>query len=202
MNKKIRFTILPAVLFSFMILFSTCKEDDPSTTPVKFQGIVFTDEVGNSLGTYGGTDDNDWQHDSTWTEAIWDILNFQDTVDLAGTYLHQTYFAPEDIFFSFFPNPVATTSSAYIRMPGRLKVKMAMVDEKMNVVQTYAYQDQDTSWVFLDFSDTAKFIEGEVYRLYYTFSVEGNEHFYKGHGDVLMCYQRPASLLCVDYLEE
>jgi hypothetical protein len=191
--------ILTSIVIISAVLLTTCKDDDPSDTPVKFQGIVFTDEVGNSLGTYGGEDDNDWKSDSVWTQEILDIMSFQDTVDLSGTYLNQT-FAAEEIQFNFFPNPVASVTSARIEMPGRLKVKMAMVDEKLNIVQTFAYKDQDISWVFLDFSDTARFVEGEVYRMYYTFSVEGNENFYKGHGDVLMCYQRPANL-CLGYLE-
>jgi hypothetical protein len=93
-------------------------------------------------------------------------------------------------------------TNARIEMPGRLKVKLALVDQTMATILTFSYKDEGISMVSLDFSDTVKFVEGEVYRLYYTFSVEGNEHFYKGHGDVLMCYQRPANLLCVDYLED
>jgi hypothetical protein len=75
-----------------------------------------------------------------------------------------------------------------------------MVDREMNVVFEHTYIDSDTSWTILDFSDTAKFVEGEVYRLHYTMSVAGNENFYKGHGDILMCSRLQSQ--CLEYLEE
>jgi len=195
--------IISATLILFIILlFNTCKEDDQDTLPpVKFKGVVYRDEMGNHLGTYAGPDDNDWKYDTTWTDDIRDIMNFHDTVDLTGTYLNQAYFAPEEIPFYFFPNPVTNMASAYILMPGKLKVRMAMIDENQDTVFNTSYKDQDTSWVFLDFSDTAIFTEGKVYRMYYTFSVAGNEDFYKGHGDVFMCFQKPPTL-CLEYLEE
>jgi hypothetical protein len=191
-----------SILFIIIGLSTTCKNEEPSNTPVKFSGIVFKDEYGNDLGIYGGSDDNDWQFDETWTEETWGIMDFEDTIDLSGTYLNQTYFAPENIQFTFFPNPVANYAIPHIIMPGRLKVKIAMVAKNLNTVFHISYKDQDTSMFNLDLSDTVKFIEGDVYRVYYTFSVEGMEDFYKGHGDVLMCYQRPANLLCLDYLDE
>jgi len=197
-----KIAISAIIILVFIMLFDTCKNDNMDTSPqVKFKGIVFRDEIGNHLGTYAGPDDNDWKYDSIWTDEIQGIINFQDTVGLEGTYLYQTYFAPAEIPFSFFPNPVANKASAYILMPGKLKVRMAMIDQDLNTVFDTSYIDQDTSWVFLDFSDTSKFIEGFVYRLYYTFSVAGNQDFYKGHGDVFMCFQKPPAL-CLDYLED
>jgi hypothetical protein len=168
---------------------------------MKFSGIVFKDEYGNDQGTYGGTDDNDWNYDSTWSQEIWDLLDFNDTVSLSGTYLNSSYDPPQQISFYLFPNPVADEASAYILVPGNIKIKMALADHQLKSVSTYCYKGRDTSWVRLVMEDTNTFVEGEVYRLYYTFSVLGRENFYKGHGDVLMCYNRPSNL-CLSYLDE
>ncbi len=201
MHPFMRSIVIIMMLFSVLLSFlPACKDDEPSVSDVEFRGIVFRDELGNHTGTYGGTDDNDWSYDSLWTPETWAILNFPDTVGLAGTFLYPTYAAPGPIQLSFFPNPVNQNTNAYLILPGKIKVKMALMDREMNVIFKHVYIDSDTSWTILDFSDTTKFVEGEVYRLIYTMSVDGDENFYKGHGDILMCSKLQSQ--CLDYLEE
>jgi hypothetical protein len=203
MNPKSVVSIL--VLLLVLLSFNYCNEDNP---PVKneFPGIVFTSETGEPLGTFGGKDDNDWKHDLAWAPEIYDLMNFDDSLDLSGTYLDSSYIAgndPPEIPFIFFPNPVATFASVYIILPGQIKVKLVMVDANLKPVLTYSYKKSDTAWVMLDLENQSRFIEGKVYRLYYTMSVEGNMDFYRGHGDILMCGDRPPQYesTCLRYIE-
>jgi hypothetical protein len=170
---------------------------------MEFPGIVFTDEYGQTLGTYGDNDDIDWKHDLVWQPEIYNLMNFNDSFDLSGTYLDSSYIPGNDqpeIPFTYFPNPVADMASVYIILPGQIKVKLVIVDAYLNPILTYSFKKSDTAWVWLDLEDQSLFIEGEVYRLYYTMSVEGNMYFYKGHGDILMCGDRPQNS-CLKYIE-
>lgn len=192
------------VLLLVFLSFNCCNEDNSLGN--KFSGIVFTSEGGQPLGTYGGKDDNDWKYDADWAQKVYDLMDFDDTVDLAGTYLDSSYIPsddPPEIKFAFFPNPVADMASVYIILPGMIKVKLAIVDSNLNPLLTYSYKKSDTAWVWLDLKDQSRFIIGEVYRVYYTMSVEGNTDFYKGHGDILMCMDRPPEYesTCLKYIE-
>lgn len=192
------------MLSVLLLNFYACKDkknnDDPPPVEVEFPGIVFTDEMGNHLGNYGGTDDNDWKRDLSWPSEVDDLMKFPDTVQLSGTYLDSAYVPGQDLIqFHFFPNPVHSLASVYIILPGHVKVKLALVDHFLKPVMTKVYLDSDTSWVWLDLSDTSQFVEGEVYRMYYILSAEGNEDFYKGHGDILKC--RELQFNCVKYIE-
>ncbi len=184
--------------------FNACKDkknnDDLPPVEMEFPGIVFRDEMGNHLGNYGGPDDNDWKFDQSWPSEVDDLMKFPDSVQLSGTYLDTSYVPGQDLIrFHLFPNPVNAFASVYIILPGRAKIKLALVDHFLKPVMTKVYLDSDTSWVWLDLSDTSRFIEGEVYRLYYLMSVEGRQDFYQGHGDVLMCRELPFN--CLKYIE-
>lgn len=196
-----------SVLALLLVFFSfNCHHEDNAPAKIEFTGIVFTSETGDPLGTYGGKDDNDWKHDPSWSPEIYNLMNFNDSVDLSGTYLDSTYIPgndPPEIQFIFFPNPVADMASVYIIMPGQIKVKLVIVDSNLNTLLKYSYKKSDTAWVWLDLKDESRFVEGDVYRLYYTMSVDGNIDFYRGHGDILMCWDRPPQYpsTCLKYLE-
>jgi hypothetical protein len=193
------------IVLVIIISSSACKENDDNEpdgqVPINFPGIVFTDEMGNPLGIYGGQDDNDWKYDNSWPAEIQELMNFPDTLDMSETYLDPS-FVPgnETIHFIFFPNPVATIGHVILKLPGKVKVKLLLIDRFANPVLEHAYIDKDDSWISLKMDNESLFVEGEVYRMYYSFSVKGNPDFYFGHGDILMCSDRPQNL-CEHYLD-
>lgn len=192
------------LMLFFLIPSNGCKEDDPSPAIHEFPGLVFKDEFGQTMGIFGGPDDNDWKYDSAWTPEIHALLNFNDSVDLTGTYLDSSYISgiePGEILFNFFPNPVRSIAIIYIILPGHVKVKMALVDSCYNSVLTHSFKDSDTAWIGLDMRDDSRFNEGVVYRMFYTMSVEGNIDFYKGHGDILMCEDLPPNT-CLRFIDD
>jgi hypothetical protein len=187
-----------------VVIASSCKESEDSESeeqvPMQFPGIVFRDEIGNPLGIYGGQDDNDWDSDATWPQEIHALMNFPDTIDMSGTYLDSSYVHGTDLIpFALFPNPVATIGNINALLPGQLKIKLLIIDRYANPVYKHVLIDKGSVWHTIHMDDESVFVEGEVYRLYYSLSVEGNPDFYLGHGDILMCADRPQNL-CEHYL--
>lgn len=201
MKRKI--IVLICLMLLVAVTYFACREDDPPVTIHEFPGLVFTDEYGNHLGTYGGPDDNDWGYDSVWDPEVRLMFDWVDPSDLSGTYLDTSYHSGDDpdmVPINLFPNPVAGIASFYTLLPGCVNIRLVMVDSTYNQVMTSSLQRCDTVWFGLDLSDGSRFTEGVVYRLFYSFSVEGNPDFYRGHGDILMCEDRPPNT-CLRFIE-
>jgi hypothetical protein len=181
--KKVVFLLIVMVL-----IISSCKEDptEPSSSSHLFQGIIVTDDVGNALGTYG-KDDGDWGKDMNWTNAENQLLDFADTVSLDATFLGDTTVHPY-IMTAFFPNPTSSSSMVYLKIPGTLKFKMTIVDKNFKRLFTFCKKLPQGMYSFeMEFSDTTKFVNKELYRMYYQYSYSGNINYYKGHGDIMIC---------------
>jgi hypothetical protein len=150
-------------------------------------------DIGQILGTWG-TDDGDWRTDSIWSTSVFELLNFPDTISLDGTYVKDTtgwnagpgiQEQPQNIVIVF-PNPVKDYAKLIYRGLGVLKFKAAIVDKYNNRMYTFACKDS-TANIYLDLSDSTKFQNGIIYRIYYSLSAKDSLNFYKGHGDILIC---------------
>jgi hypothetical protein len=183
------------LLFCILICFAGCKKKsdtvDSSGTHI-FKGIIVTNEIGQTLGTWG-TEDGDWSNDANWSAAEYALLNFPDTVSLDGTYITDTTGwnnvpgaqQPKNGVWGY-PNPISDGSVLVFRDFGNLKLKIAIVDKYYHQLQTFCFKWNGQVEKMLDFSDSTKYAEG-VYRVYYSFSAKDSLNFYKGHGDILIC---------------
>ena len=173
-----------------------CKKHngDQNTAQVHvFKGITVTDDIGITMGTWGN-EDGDWKTDSTWTSAEFNLLNFPDTISLEGTYVKDTigwdsvrgiHERPCNLVVVF-PNPVADYLALLYKGLGLLKFKAVIVDKYYNRLLTFCCKDS-SAYFHPDFSDTTKFLNGTIYRMYYSLSAKDSLNFYKGHGDILIC---------------
>ena len=186
---------------SFIILcivacFAGCSKHNNSTSSPQiheFKGIVVINDVGQEMGTWG-TDDGDWENDPSWSAGEYGVLDFPDTISLNGTFIRDTsgwnigpgiHEQPRNVII-IFPNPLKNNASMYYGGLGLLKFKAAIVDKYFNRLYTFACKDS-MACIHLDFSDSTKFQNGTLYRFYYSLSATDSLHFYKGHGDILLC---------------
>jgi hypothetical protein len=187
------------LLFSVCVLLclAGCKKHDDtqnSSNAHVFKGIVVTDEAGNALGTWG-TEDGDWGTDANWSPSEYELLNFPDTISLDGTFIMDTtgwnigpgiHEQPQN-FVAGFPNPVVDRSILVFGNFGTLKLKATIVDRYYHRMETYALKWGGLLEITLDLSDTTKYLNGKIYRVFYSFSAKDSLNFYKGHGDILVC---------------
>lgn len=158
---------------------------DPEPEEQDFSCIKLSDENGQNLGLHGGcTTSNDWGNIQLNTEEQ-AFLNFSDTVSLAGT----TAVSGADFFV--FPCPVKIGAAMSIYTGGdtvgeQVKLKMAIVDESLNIVQQLAIKVQTGNGLQL-FVDPTKFESGKYYRMYYRVSATGAASLYEGYGNFLVC---------------
>ena len=150
-------------------------------------------DIGQEWGVIG-EDNNDWHTDSAWSPEEYALLNFPDTISLAGTYLEDTtgwnigpgiHEMPQNISV-IYPNPNSGSGVLVFRILGFAKVKVVIVDKDYNRLFTYAGKVTNAN-ILVDFSDSVKYLSGTTYRMFYTFSVTDSLNYYKGHGDILIC---------------
>ncbi|HTX89355.1 MAG TPA: hypothetical protein VMC08_10225 [Bacteroidales bacterium] len=183
----------PLFLILLMLVLATActpkKTDNPGPVYHDFPGIIATNEIGQILGNVGH-EDGDWSKDSLWTQDEENILSYPDTVTLDGTWIPPMN-KPGDrgignIILGF-PNPLSSQAILYYYTGGVVKLKFAVVDHYYNRLFTWCHKVTGTTEVNLDLSDSTKFKNGEIYRLYYSMSASGHLEFWKGHGDLLIC---------------
>jgi hypothetical protein len=175
---------------------SGCKEHNdefPSVQTYEFKGIVVINDIGQMLGTWG-TEDGDWKADANWSTGEYELLNFPDTISLNGTFIMDTtgwntgpgiHIKPENIV-QVYPNPGINSQVLVFRGIGLLKFKATIVDKYYNRLYTFSCKGSNAE-INIDLSDTTKFQNGTIYRLYYSLSATDSLNFYKGHGDILIC---------------
>lgn len=176
-------------------IYSCKKNTDNQTNQVvhNFTGIVVTDDIGQHVGTWG-KDDGDWDSDTNWSQEESALLNFPDTIDLAGTFVKDTsgwnigpgiHEPPQNIVVVF-PNPARDQQVLFYKGLGLLKFKVTVVDKYFNRLFSYACKDS-IAHIELNLSDNNKFQNGTIYRLYYSLSATDRPDYYNGHGDILIC---------------
>jgi hypothetical protein len=169
-----------------LLLFTACdrKKDQPPQTE-DFSCIQLFDENGQTLGIYGDcTTSNDWSNiPLNATEKGY--LNFSDTVSLAGT-------SPNTVnMVGIYPCPV-TLGGAMMVHVGKdfnsepVKLKLAIVDEELNVIKTVAIKVGTGNSIAL-FVDPTLFQTGQYYRMYYQVSAQGAPVLFEGYGNFLVC---------------
>jgi len=168
-------------------------ENQETTLIHLFPGIVVIDDIGQQIARWG-TDDGDWKTDNSWSEEEFALINFPDTINLDGTYIKDTtgwntgsgiHEQPQNIVIVY-PNPANNEQILVYRGLGLLKFKVTIVDKYFNRLFIYACKDSISN-IHLDFSDSTKFQNGTIYRMYYSLSATDSLNFYKGHGDILIC---------------
>lgn len=182
-----------------LICLTGCKKHHDDQNPPQaheFKGVAVVNDIGEILGTWG-TEDNDWGTDSIWTTGEYNLLNFPDTISMDGTYVKDTtgwnigpgiHEQPFNIVIVY-PVPVKTKVMLTYCGLGLLKVKATIVDKYYNRIFTFA-RKASSAGILLDFSDSTKFPNGTIYRLYYSLSAKDSMNFYKGHGDILICREK------------
>lgn len=204
-KKLVTFCFLPVLkdlllFICILICFLGCKKqnnDQSSSQAHEFKGIAVINDIGQIMGTWG-TEDGDWSTDRIWTNGEYNLLSFPDTISMNGTFVKDTigwntgpgiHEQPFNIVI-IYPNPVKNTLMLIYRGLGLLKFKAAIVDKYYNRMFTFAFKDS-TANIRLDLSDSTKFQNGTIYRMYYSLSAKDSLNFYKGHGDILICRENP-----------
>lgn len=159
-----------------------------------------TDAMGQRIGNLGDNDLNDWQYDEVWNEKEYALLDFKDTLLLTNT-------KKAEVSVGVYPNPNSDFFSFYFHASNKVKFKMVLVNESFEVLEQFStigehyafHLDVDNFFLINGYKvlkaqnfgpnviHTDQYADGEILRLYYSFSAEGSPNFYKGHGDILIC---------------
>lgn len=173
------------LVFSAAVIFSSLRCDSKKE-PIQedFSCIKIFDENGTGLGLHGDcTSSNDWGN-VTLSASEQAFLDFTDTVSLSGT------LATAIQYFSSYTCPVTIDEPIHITFardePDHpVKLKIAIVDESLQVVQQLAIRIENTGLAL--HIDPAKFQSGKYYRMYYRVSATGAPSLFEGYGNFLVC---------------
>ncbi|MFN0176240.1 MAG: hypothetical protein ACKVU0_16460 [Saprospiraceae bacterium] len=174
--------------FAALLFFNlSCDPKKDPVTPQEqdFSCIKLFDDQGQSLGLHGScTSSNDWGKITlSGTEQA--LLDFSDTVSLNGTEVGTI------TQLAVAPCPVKIDAVLHLYLIGALpdqpvKLKLAIVDESLNVVHQLAIRTNTGGGLALHI-DPNKFESGKYYRLYYRISASGASSLYEGYGNFLVC---------------
>lgn len=161
--------VVCALIFAVLIQCSKKK--------IEVSDIYLTDSMGISIG--GSRNDNQWKS-TTFTDKEIGLFNDLDTVNLVGSVLPTIQTATYG-----FPNPfnhqIGVSATLSQPLNGDVVVKYVVVNSGMTPIKKGAVRTYATS--FFGFTVPATFGSGK-YRLYYTYSAEGNEHYFKSWGNI------------------
>lgn len=162
----------------FLTLMIGCDDNDDQNNQTKFEGVLFTDQSGSSLGYMGDRDRSDWQNDGALKKGVLKLLDFDSDVDISGT-------SVSEVKVRAFPNPCAYVAIIDFSLTEDAFVKLAVVNEDMEVLFKTSFIG--TEQVMIDVADRKKFPNNEIVRVYYSVSSQDNPNFYVGHGDIWIC---------------
>lgn len=150
-----------------------------------FTCIKLFDDQGQTMGIHGScTTSDDWGK-ITLNASEQALLDFSDTISLTGTV------ASTISQIGIAPNPVKIDEALRLYVLGvssnpSYKVKLAIVDESLKVIQQFAVRLQGGNGIAL-WMDPAKYESGKYYRLYYKVSATGAPSLFEGYGNFLVC---------------
>jgi predicted enzyme related to lactoylglutathione lyase len=161
---------------------ASCKKEDKNKDLIKIEGFVLTDFLGNRMGIVGPAD-NDWKilDWSSLSSTEQSFLNFPDNINLNNTMVASLNDP------AAFPNPCENQGSIYYYAADSVKVKLAVVNSKGNVLITHAMKMKAGQIVALNFSDNNIFPPGMNLRYYISYSAASQQNFKCAYGDVKIC---------------
>lgn len=179
-NTLLRNGILLILLFTSGIF--SCKKAG-KLTPLDISGVLYTDYLGNPIGTYGNTAD-DWQITASLSPPEMNLFNFPDSVDMNGTVQISNV-----KIFPAYPNP----AKSYIGFVGQFglpsqtsKLKVVITDPFYNIALQDAILVNGTEQFFFSLANFA-YQKGGIYRIYYSLSSKDKPNYKVGYGDFQIC---------------
>jgi hypothetical protein len=166
--------IMKFICIALLIIFTWTQCSDKK---IEVSDIYMTDNLGILIGNL--PNDTQWKNGS-FSNSELVLFNELDTANLPVTQL------PVISTSSYgFPNPftnhIAVSTTLSQPLNGEIVLKFVVVDDKMNSVQKGCTRIYVTSAI--NFLVAGNFSPGR-YRLYFTYSVQGNEHFFKSWGNI------------------
>jgi hypothetical protein len=148
------------------------------------EGFIIRDALGNQLSVVGNAG-VDWQIQE-WNQLTakeQSYLSFSDNINMSNT-VTSTVNPPVS-----FPNPFRGLegNSVWFNSADSAKVKLAVVNEYGEVMQTHALKIKGNKVIRLDFSDAVKYPPGLALRYFFSFSSSTQQNFKAGYGDVKLC---------------
>jgi hypothetical protein len=146
--------------------------------------VQLFDANGLPLGYDGCSSSGDWTQLPLNAEEA-ELLNFSDTVSLAGT-------AAAGISqLAAFPIPAVRGNPMFFSVRGEIadqpvKIKLAIVDESLNVLVRQALRTAVNGSFAIQWDENL-FQNGQYYRIYYRVSTADNAALFEGYGNVLVC---------------
>lgn len=177
-------------LFIIGLVFATaCNKGSNNSIDVSKQW-----KVDNSGTLISGLTDGQWEN-KTFSSRELNLFNALDTVDLAGTTMPDSVLEEKPISHNYtFPNPFNQTTQLSLSFSsgfsGLVVLKYVIVNGDFKIVDKSAIRIQATVCSCPSFSSSSGVIDlmpnvprGQ-FRLYYTLSSQGNNHFYKAWGNI------------------
>src|SRR5665213_977575 len=141
-----------------------------------------------------GLDDGQWE-DKTFSTQELSLFNSLDTVNLSGTTMPDSVLQEKPLSHNYsFPNPFNQTTQLFLSFSsgfsGQLVLKYVIVNADFTVVDKSAIRIQATVCSCPSLSSSSGIIDlmpntpSGRFRLYYTLSSQGNNHFYKTWGNI------------------
>ena len=163
-----------------LLILSACTRDktiDPNAIPqdLDFSTYRMFNDVGDAVGISGDGIDDDYQMEE-WAPWVHKLFAPLDTASLAGT---ERGIIDHVVFF---PTPCMDVQRVSLRANTTTVFKFVIINEQGEVMRRYSgRQVKDAANAFI--YDLKPFVKG-YYRIYYSFSAEGNTHFFRAHADI------------------
>ncbi|MGN6248048.1 MAG: hypothetical protein ACTHNG_06810 [Ginsengibacter sp.] len=171
------------------VLATACNKDSNNSIDVSKQWKI--DNLGELIL---GLNDGQWGNKAFSGQEL-NLFKSLDTVDLTGTTMPDSVFEEKPVSHNYaFPNPFnQTTNLSFSFSPkfsGQVVLKYVIVNSDFSVVKDSAIRIQSTVCSCPSYSSSSGVIDllpdvtkGQ-FRLYYTLSSQGHDHFYKTWGTI------------------
>lgn len=184
MKDKLRHLVSIMILLFVFFNLSCKKKKAESATTVPVGGLLYTDNFGNPIASYGDPSD-DWGFTTNLNPAELNLFNFTDSLDMTGT----VQFSNPKILPAY-PNP-AKSVIGFIGQFGSSsqtsKLKVVITDPFLNIALRDAIIVGGTPQVFFSVSNKQIFQSNGVYRIYYSLSAKDKPNYKMGYGDFQIC---------------
>jgi hypothetical protein len=158
--------------FALPFTFTNCGKDS-----VNVNDIYPTDVNGNLIGN--APNDNQWKHQSFSSEEL-ALFNSLDTANLNGTSMpsitNSSYASPNP-----FTNMFIVSASIMQPWSGDVVIKYVLVDKNFSVKAKNSLRMSISSSITFAFGPN---VGSGNYRLYFTYSAAGHEHFFSSWGNI------------------